>query len=78
MKGCTTWSYAPYRPFLWEVGDIYICRIVPSVNSIHIEWLEGEKDFEIFYRVCGEEEFTSCGKTDKNEFDITGLKEGND
>lgn len=78
MNGCTTWSYAPYRPFLWEVGDIYICRIVPSVNSIHIEWLEGEKSFEIFYRVCGEEAFTSCGKTDKNEFDITGLKEGND
>ena len=78
MKGCTTWSYAPYRPFLWDTGDIYICRVVPSVNSIHIEWLEGGECFEVFYRVYGEEEFIPCGKTDRNEFDITGLKEGSD
>ena len=78
MKGCTTWSYAPYRPLLWDVGDIYICRVVPSVNAIHIEWLEDEGPFEILYRASGEEEFVSIGKTDRSEFDIMGLKDGTD
>ena len=43
MKGCNTWSYHPYHPFLWEVGDIYICRVVPYENAIHLEWLQNEK-----------------------------------
>lgn len=34
------WSYSPYRPYLFESGDIYISRIVPTENSIHFEWLE--------------------------------------
>ena len=35
MKGITTWSHAPYRPFLTNVGDIYICRVVPNHTPIH-------------------------------------------
>ena len=27
MKGNNYWSYAPYRPLLTDVGDIYICRL---------------------------------------------------
>ena len=37
MKGTTTWTYHPYRPFLTDVGDIYITRIVPSETAIHFE-----------------------------------------
>ena len=49
MKGKSTWSYSPYTPFLWEVGYIYICQVVPSENAIHLEWLDiGEKTQEIF------------------------------
>ena len=45
MKGYNGWSYAPYRPYFFNVGDIYVCRIAPSENAIHIEWLgEGEKE----------------------------------
>ena len=84
MKGCNTWSYAPYRPFLWQVGDIYICRIVPDENAIHFEWLNtGDDEYEIFCKVRGEGEFTSCG-TVKNsnlsycEYCISGLDEGKD
>ena len=40
MRGTNTWSYAPYKPLLTEVGDIYICRIAPYEASIHVEWLE--------------------------------------
>ena len=80
MKGCTNWSYAPYRPFLWEVGDIYICRIAPSKNAIHFEWLalEDGSEYEIFCRRRDADEYSSCGKTLSNEFDIIGLEENTD
>lgn len=80
MKGCTKWSYTPYRPFLWEVGDIYICRIAPSKNSIHLEWLsEGDNaQYEIFCRKRDGGEFSSCGKTASCEFDIEGLESEKD
>ena len=52
MKGYNLWSYAPYRPFLHNVGDIYICRIAPSENTIHFEWLDSEDtEYSIFYRI---------------------------
>lgn len=80
MKGYNKWSYAPYRPFLWEVGDIYICRVAPSKNAIHIEWLplDGDIEYEIFCRRRDTEEYTLCGKTFSNEFDVTGLEEDTD
>ncbi len=80
MKGCNKWSYAPYRPFLWGVGDIYICRVAPSKNAIHIEWLplDGDIEYEIFCRRRDVEEYTSVGKTRSCEFDITGLEDDTD
>ncbi len=39
MRGCNKWSYAPYKPFLTEIGDIYICRIVLYRDKVHFEWL---------------------------------------
>ena len=51
MKGYNKWSYAPYRPFLTDVGDIYVCRIVPDQTSIHFEWLDTEcASYTVFYR----------------------------
>ena len=78
MKGCTTWSYAPYRPLLREVGDIYICRVAPTKNTIHLEWLECDGEVEIFCRERGMGEFASCGNTTACEYDIVGLEEGKD
>lgn len=74
MKGTTTWSYAPYRPFLTEVGDIYICRLAPKETSIRVEWLPcGEKSHTVLCRPRGAEAFETVGKTDECCFDITGL-----
>ena len=39
MKGVSTWSYAPYRPFFFDGGDIYVCRLAPDETSFHCEWL---------------------------------------
>ena len=55
MNGCNTWSYRPYRPFFWDVGDIYICRIVPDENEIHLEWLtEDDLEYRVFCKERGE------------------------
>ena len=80
MKGYNKWSYSPYRPFLWNVGDPYICRIAPSESAIHFEWLSSESysEYEIFCRKRGEGEFNSCGKTKSLGFDITHLESEND
>ena len=39
MKGVTTWSFQPYKPFLFDTGDIYICRIYPGEGKIGFDWL---------------------------------------
>lgn len=75
MKGQNTWSYQPYRPFLIDVGDIYICRVVPFETKIHLEWLgESGAVYSVFYRKRGENEFIQVGKTEENEFDIEDLE----
>jgi hypothetical protein len=58
MKGYNLWSYAPYRPSLRDVGDIYICRVVPDETTIHFEWLGiGAEEYSVFYRIKDEEDF---------------------
>lgn len=75
MKGYNLWSYAPYKPLLTDVGDIYICRVAPYEGGIHFEWLseKGEK-YSIFCRKRDNGDYALCGETDKGEFDITGLE----
>ena len=48
MKGYSLWSYAPYKPLLRNVGDIYICRVAPNKNSIHFEWLDTGDIYSVF------------------------------
>ena len=74
MKGINTWSYHPYCPFLTEVGDPYICRVVPHETAIHVEWLPtGEGTYRILYRKRGEGEFILYTTTREVTCDITGL-----
>ena len=52
MKGYNLWSYAPYRPFFRNVGDIYICRVAPNETTIHFEWLDiGAEEYSVFYNL---------------------------
>ena len=74
MKGYSGWSYDPYKPLLFEVGEIYIARLVPSKNAVHVEWHDTPDEiYRVFVRQRGEETFTLFGETKKNEIDITGL-----
>lgn len=74
MKKHKQWNYSPYRPLFVDVGDIYICRVVPSENTIHLEWLGNFGKCEIFVkeRSCGN--FVLAGTSETNEFDILNLK----
>ena len=88
MKGCNIWSYHPYRPFLWEVGDIYICRVVPKKYAIHLEWLVEEgtvctgacPEYKVWYRKRGDDEFllackvTLREKSEYGEYTIENLE----
>lgn len=79
MRGQSYWSYHPYRPLLTEVGDPYICRIAPGKGRIHLEWLAKEKQvYDIYCRECGETDFHLAGRTDGENWEITGLKDQTD
>lgn len=74
MRGSILWSYAPYSPPFTFVGDIYISRIAPSENRIHVEWLSvGEECYSVYFRVRGEGEFKLFDTTKETFSVITGL-----
>lgn len=74
MKGCNSWSYAPYTPLLRDTGDIYICRIAPGKNHILFQWLEnGAMEYTVFCRKRNEKDFVPVGKTTKGEYTISDL-----
>lgn len=74
MKGLNTWSYRPYRPPLYEVGEVYICRIAPDEASIHFEWLACGTEYDVYFRKRGEGEFVLAGKTSECGYTLTGLE----
>jgi len=79
MKGYNYWSYTPYKPLLWEIGDIYICRIAPNKNVIHFEWLNtDDESYTVYYREKNNGEYKCAGETKDNEFDIVNLKADTD
>ena len=78
MKGHSLWSYAPYKPLLRNVGDIYICRVAPNKDSIHFEWLDTGEIYSVFYRKRDDGDFINIGTTKNCVFDITGLETDTD
>ena len=74
MRGQSTWSYRPYCPPMTDVGDIYVCRVTPSTDSIHCEWLGlGAAQYDVYYRQRGEGDFVLFGAVIEPQCDITGL-----
>ena len=79
MRGCNKWSYAPYKPFLTEIGDIYICRIVLYRDKVHFEWLDiSAEKYTVYFKKRVEEQFIFAGNTSKCEFTIENLNENED
>ena len=74
MKGYNLWSYAPYRPLLSEVGDIYICRIVPYETKIRFEWLStDDTSYSVYYKKREDVDFVHWGDTLCTYCEIDGL-----
>lgn len=74
MKGYNFWSYSPYRPFFFEVGDIYICKIAPGETSVHFEWLnESNLICSVYFRKRDAESFTLFKPDCNNECTIDNL-----
>ena len=74
MKGCSSWSFAPYKPFFFETPGIYICRISPYEDAIHFDWLcDNEGEFKIFLKERETEIFNLVGITTEKTFRIENL-----
>ena len=76
MKGTSEWSYAPYKPFFFETGDIYVCRVAPDETSVRVEWLAKENtEYTVFVRKrASKADFREAGATVSDGFSMTGLE----
>lgn len=74
MRGTTTWSYHPYSPLLFDVGDIYICRLAPDETAIRVEWMPIDSStYTVFYRRRGDGDFAAFATVNTPCCDITNL-----
>lgn len=79
MKKSVAWNYRPYRPFFFEVGDIYICRIAPDNGLIHLEWLDDDKlTYTLRYRKRGAEAYTVIENVSGGEYTLSDLEADTD
>lgn len=81
MKTHKDWSYAPYRPLLYEVGDIYICRVAPMETSITFDWLpleDGQNKYSVYVKRRDKEEFVLAGTTESTTYTIENLQENSE
>lgn len=80
MTGTSSWSFAPYKPLLFDTGDIYICRLYPGAGIIGLDWLP--LDDAAGYTVCwrNRKAFTREGSAfiEATSYTITGLPDETD
>ena len=72
------WSFAPYKPFFFETGDIYVCRISPEKNSFTAQWLDINEEYTVFFKKRDEESFVKQATTKDNFIKIENLEEDTD
>lgn len=76
MKSHKNWSYPHYVPPFFDGGDIYICRVAPSTDSITLEWKGGNGECSVYFRVRNEGNFKEVCKSFDGLCKIEGLKDG--
>ena len=70
------WSYQPYKPYFFETGDIYVCRISPRKSAFTAQWLPLEcKEYSVFIKKRDGEDFSLYKKTQKPEIEVSGLED---
>ena len=79
MQKSIKWSFRPYRPYFFDCGDIYICRIAPDKESIRFEWLGEEgKEYTVFLKKRADSEYTEFRGIKDSFFSIDGLEDFTD
>ena len=79
MKTHKNWSYAPFKPLLGRNDDIYVCRVVPTTDSITFDWLDaGCASYNVYIRERNVGEFACVGTTDKFTYTVNSLKSETD
>ena len=74
MKKHNGWSYSPYQPPLMKT-DIYICRVVPTTDSVSFDWLDiGAAQYDIYWKKADEEDFQLCATVSKCHFEKVALE----
>jgi len=75
MKPHKNWSYAPYKPMLFETGNPYICRVAPTPDTITFDWLplEDGSVYKVCFRERGETDFACLGETTACTWTIENL-----
>jgi len=80
MKGVTSWSFHPYKPLLFDTGDIYICRVYPGSCRIGFDWLpaEGAASYTVCWKKRGEAVPYETAVTADHTYTITELEDNTD
>lgn len=79
MTGVTSWSFHPYKPLLFDTGDIYICRVYPGEGRVSFDWLplDGVSDYTVNIRRRGDGEYSQY-KVSGTSFTLGGLEDETD
>lgn len=67
------WSYSPYRPPLFESGDVYINRIAPGEFHVHFEWSGNAEPYMVFFGVRGSGKYSVTENIAEKAFTVAGL-----
>ena len=79
MQKSINWSYRPYRPYFFDCGDIYVCRVAPGEKSIRFEWIaNGDEYFTVYLKKRSESKYTVFEGIKADFFCCDGLESETD
>lgn len=78
LQGAVKWSYTPYRPCMFQAGDITVTRIVPDEQSIYLEWINDSGSVCPMYKKHDDADFIQACMSDNGSALLTGLTKDTD
>lgn len=74
MKQSSTWSHSPYRPLFFEVGEVYVNRISPTLHGATVSWNDVEGECEIYLAKWKSLNFKLVAKTSDCSYTFENLE----
>ena len=80
MKGSSKWSHRPYKPLMFDTGDIYICRICPGKCMVSFSWLPSdcEDSYTVSIKPRGSDAEYTTYQTNETSIMVSGLDDCTD